>query len=118
MRRLQRKFKERPKEVLKLAAQSINVEAEAIMAEAKEITPVDLGALRASGLVMPVQFMPTKIRVAMGFGGPSAPYAIYVHEDLTANHPVGQAKFLEQPFRDRLPGMSKRIAERIERGLT
>lgn len=27
-------------------------------------------------------------------------YAIYVHENLTAKHPVGQAKFLEQPFRE------------------
>lgn len=28
------------------------------------------------------------------------PYAVYVHEDLEANHPNGgQAKFLEEPFR-------------------
>lgn len=27
-------------------------------------------------------------------------YAIYVHENLEAFHPVGQAKFLEQPARD------------------
>ncbi len=26
-------------------------------------------------------------------------YAVYVHENLEANHPVGQAKFLEQPAR-------------------
>jgi hypothetical protein len=32
--------------------------------------------------------------------GYSAPYAVYVHENLTANHPNGgQAKFLEQPMR-------------------
>lgn len=27
-------------------------------------------------------------------------YAIYVHEDMTARHPVGQAKYLEQPARE------------------
>lgn len=27
-------------------------------------------------------------------------YAIYVHENLEAHHPVGQAKFLEQPARE------------------
>lgn len=27
-------------------------------------------------------------------------YAVYVHENLEAHHPVGQAKFLEQPFRE------------------
>jgi hypothetical protein len=31
--------------------------------------------------------------------GYTAAYAIYVHENLTAHHPVGQAKFLEEPFR-------------------
>jgi len=29
----------------------------------------------------------------------TAPYAIYVHEDLTKRHPVGQAKFLEEAVR-------------------
>lgn len=31
--------------------------------------------------------------------GYTAAYAVYVHEDLTAFHPNGQAKFLEQPLR-------------------
>ncbi len=31
----------------------------------------------------------------------TAPYAVYVHEDLEANHPNGgQAKYLEQPARE------------------
>lgn len=34
--------------------------------------------------------------VAVGF---TAAYAMYVHENLEAHHPVGQAKFLEQPAR-------------------
>jgi predicted secreted hydrolase len=32
----------------------------------------------------------------------TASYAIYVHENLEAFHPVGQAKYLEQPFREML----------------
>lgn len=32
--------------------------------------------------------------------GYSAPYAIYVHEDLTVHHDNGQAKYLEQPARE------------------
>jgi len=35
--------------------------------------------------------------VSVGF---QTSYAIYVHENLEANHPVGQAKFLEQPARE------------------
>jgi hypothetical protein len=36
------------------------------------------------------------LRLAVGY---SAPYAIYVHENLQAHHPIGQAKFLETPAR-------------------
>jgi hypothetical protein len=36
-----------------------------------------------------------------GFVGFSAPYAVYVHEDMTANHPNGgQAKYLSAPARN------------------
>lgn len=35
--------------------------------------------------------------VLVGF---SQKYAIYVHENMNAHHPVGQAKFLEQPARE------------------
>jgi hypothetical protein len=38
-----------------------------------------------------------RLRLAVGY---SAPYAVYVHENLQANHPNGgQAKFLEAPAR-------------------
>jgi hypothetical protein len=38
----------------------------------------------------------TNVSVAIGY---TQAYAIYVHENLEAKHPVGQAKFLEQPMR-------------------
>lgn len=116
--KLLKKFQRRPEEILKLTAAAINIEAEIIMAEAKGLAPVDLGTLRASGFVKPPKFRRSKISISLGFGGPAAEYALFVHEDLTANHPVGQAKFLEQPFKKRLSGMSARIAKRIENGLT
>lgn len=37
-------------------------------------------------------------RIVCGY---SAPYAVYVHENLEAYHSNGQAKFLEQPARER-----------------
>lgn len=33
-------------------------------------------------------------------GQPASAYMVAVHEDLTANHPVGKAKFLEDPIRE------------------
>lgn len=40
-------------------------------------------------------------------------YAVFVHENLEAHHEVGQAKYLEQPYNERKPGMQSRIATRI-----
>lgn len=46
--------------------------------------------------------------VVVGF---SQRYAIYVHEDLTAYHKVGTAKFLEKPARRRRKALGKMIAK-------
>jgi predicted GNAT family N-acyltransferase len=45
-------------------------------------------------------------------------YAIYVHENLQAHHPVGQAKFLEQPARELQPVLRRIISEAASRGQT
>lgn len=46
-------------------------------------------------------------------------YAPYVHEDLDAFHPVGQAKFLESVLNESAPYMARRIGARLKglRGL-
>lgn len=81
--------------------------AEQIMNEAKHQTPVDTGNLRASGHVLPAQWVNTWCYVTLGFGGVAgtgkgqtkdAGYALYVHENMTARHRVGGAKFLERPM--------------------
>lgn len=53
-------------------------------------------------------------RVVVGY---TAAYAVYVHEDLEARHPVGQAKFLEQPMRQLAPVLSQMIADALKRGV-
>lgn len=45
-------------------------------------------------------------------------YAIYVHEDLEAQHPVGQAKFLEQPARELSTELGAQIGEGVAKGMT
>jgi len=79
----------------------------------QDYVPVDTGALRASGYVAPPELLPTGATIELGFGGPAAPYAVFVHEDLTKHHPVGQAKYLELPVRARLQGMPAVLAERV-----
>lgn len=72
--------------------------AEEIAARARDLVPVDTGAL--FGTIHVVQPRDARGRYRVGWaivaGGTSAPYAIYVHEDLRARHDRGQAKFMEK----------------------
>lgn len=89
-------------------------EAEIEMTEAKRRTPVDTGALRDSGFVEPAEEDFGGVSVRLGFGGASAPYAIYVHENLEAIHPVGEAKFLESTILESAPYLPARVAKRMQ----
>jgi hypothetical protein len=45
-------------------------------------------------------------------------YAIYVHENLEAHHPVGQAKFLEDPARTLQKDLSRMILVAMKQKMT
>lgn len=45
-------------------------------------------------------------------------YALYVHENLEAYHPIGQAKFLEQPAREYAKEFSKIVKTAMDSGQT
>lgn len=94
-------------------AQALTEEAEIEMKEAKRRTPVDTGTLRASGRVGKPEFTGTNVSVPMTFGGAASAYALIVHEDLDAWHPVGQAKFLESTLAESAPHMAARVAKRL-----
>lgn len=89
-------------------------EAEIEMTEAKRRTPVRTGALRDSGKVRLKQQGSSKweFEVQLAFGGPTAPYAVYVHENPWATHPVGQWKFLESTLVESAPYLAARVARR------
>lgn len=132
LEKLQRQLRARPEQITHAGSAALYVDAEQLIGEAKQLTPVDEGVLRASGHVQLPVNDGHDVLVLAGFGGPAgagnqgetnAPtkknptgdvgYAVYVHEDLTAHHTVGQAKFLETPFMRRLSGFGERIAARI-----
>jgi hypothetical protein len=117
---------------------ALRAEAEIEMTEAKRRTPVQTGALRSSGHVEgpeegtmslatfgnaasggqgEFRAGPDRadISVRLVFGGPAAAYAVYVHENLEAIHPVGQAKFLESTLLESAPYLVARIAARMKR---
>jgi hypothetical protein len=99
------------------------------MTEAKKRTPVDTrpnasyphqqaphpGQLRASGRVDIPKVEGKEVQVVLSFGqGPSGDYAIYVHEDPDAIHPVGQWKYLESVLMESQRYMGQRLASRMD----
>lgn len=118
-------------DVEKALGKALFQEGEELMAEAKILTPVDEGVLRSSGFVtLPFVDENNDTVVDVGFGGPAGSgnhggetnpddvgYALIQHEDLTLNHTVGQAKFLEVPLNERKSGYSKRLAKRISNNI-
>ena len=98
-------------------AQAIWEEANMIFAKSQILVPVDTGVLRGSGGVSaPEGLGGGRTYVDIFYGGPAAPYALYVHEILGNYHnPPTQAKYLEQPFMEALNTIQKNIAGRIIR---
>ena len=93
-----------------MMASALYREGERIMATSKTEVPVETGALRASGQVTPPTITAQGVEVVLGYGNSSVGYAVYVHENLMARHPVGKAKFLEDPMNRARQGMEDRLA--------
>lgn len=98
------------------AARALLEEMKIELLEAQRRTPVLTGALRDSGKVDLPQVSDQTISCQITFGTtePSSKYAIYVHEDLEAIHPTGQAKFLESVILESAPYMAQRVGRRID----
>jgi hypothetical protein len=99
-------------DVPKAIDKAIYTEALRIFRKSQRIVPVDKGFLKASGVIEG----PTNHEVLIGYGGPAASYALYVHEDPDAKHKAGKSyKYLETPFMEALAGMEKRLAQEVEK---
>lgn len=77
--------------------------------KAQDLTPVDTGALRASAFTEAESG--SNPSVIVGF---EEEYAIFVHENLEAHHPVGQAKFLEQPLKENSDKYVKYVRDKVQ----
>lgn len=101
------------KETPKIVATALYQEALVEQKEAMTRCPVDTGALRGSHQTQRPVIAGGDISVAIVCGGPAAPYAVHVHENLEADHPVGEAKWLERTIRESAPFMAERIGKRV-----
>lgn len=94
-----------------------------IVEKAKDLCPVapENGGLLRSTIRMELQGRDTMQSIEVMAGGPELArlskrgkdYAMEVHEDLTAHHEQGQAKFLERPFIE----IGLRIPEEVEQAI-
>jgi hypothetical protein len=127
--------------------------ADEVMSASKEVVPVDIGNLMGSGHVgkhagsdMGVDEGSAyddgdAVCIDLGYGGPAAPYALYVHEELqpSSGHSVnpnwswakaaqaGKAinwtrpgsgpKYLEAPYEARRPAIPPRILQAVKDAL-
>lgn len=83
--------------------------ASTVMNESAKICPVDTGFLRGSRYINKPVMYEDEINLNLGY---SAEYAIYVHENLLAQHkPPTQAKFLEVPLIQHAPEMLEEIVQ-------
>lgn len=85
-------------------------EGDALLAESREEVPVETGATWLSGYAQPLGRFTNTISVEVGY---TTEYAIYVHEILRYRHPTGKAKFLEDPFNRRAPGLQDRAGQEL-----
>ena len=82
-----------------------------IFRKSQRIVPVDKGFLKGSGVIE----KPVNHEVIIGYGGPAASYALYVHEDPEAQHKPGKSyKFLEGPVMEALESFESRLTRRME----
>lgn len=80
--------------------------------ESQKIVPIDKGILRASAFTR-MEGQGFNVSAVVGY---TANYALFVHEDLEARHKPGkQAKYLEQPLREKRPRIIEIVKEEIQK---
>lgn len=85
-------------------------EGERIMNDSKRMTPVDTGYLRASGYVNDPTISSDGVEVELGHW---ANYAAPVHDRVNVQHETGTARFLEMALDEHVPGIGRRIVDRV-----
>ena len=114
IKEVKKRLKEYPFRTLKALGKALYEESQVILGESKKQCPVDTGTLRSTGHVDEPKYTRSSVDIQIGYGGASAPYAIYVHERLDLRHKVGKAKFLEDPVKEALPKLPSSISERMK----
>lgn len=102
-------------------ARGLYEEATMAFNESQVLVPVDTGALKGSGHVTTPTVTPNSVEVTIGYGGPTASYALVVHERINSGSgkkifhaPPTQAKYLETPVKRRTSGLASRLGAYLQ----
>ena len=94
------------------------MEGERIMTVSKDEVPVDIGILKASGIVDRPIVEKNKVTVKLGYGGMAKAYARVQHERQDFVHKgQGKAHYLKDPTNAAKKGFGVRISRELERRL-
>lgn len=113
----EKNFNKKIKEIKGYTEQGLQDAAEHLLNAAIPLVPVDTGRLQRSGIV--TADGPATRYVSFEAHDPTTgyEYAPIQHENLSFNHTVGQAKFLEQPFVMETDAMIEIIRKSVVKGL-
>jgi len=104
--------------ITKEVAPTLFEEMEDVAGDSKEnFVPVRFGVLRDSIHATLPKVTGDSVSVSVVAGGPAEAYALIVHENLRAHHPVGQAKYLEQPFLQAQPRIKQALLRALGRAI-
>lgn len=94
------------------AARGLGKAAEHLLGEARNLVPLEEGTLSDSGVASVDE---DALTAAVSF---DTPYAVPVHENLTARHDAGrQAKYLETPLEGERDTMLELVAVEVKQAL-
>ena len=98
--------------------------AEDLLQKSRKLVPFKTGKLYESGIVEEIGETRTgniiyQVKYESNIPGENGVFynAVAQHEDLTYHHEVGQAKYLEQPYKENYELYKKAIAEKISEAL-
>lgn len=116
LKELQRAFILAGEDAPRFAARALREEADEAFIMSQSIVPVRTGTLLTSGEVHGPFVKGSKVYADITYGGPAAPYAIYVHElpPSKASHDYPTRwKYLENPVRLYARNMGERMTVRV-----
>jgi hypothetical protein len=116
LKELQRAFVIAGSDAPRFAAQALREEADEAFLLSQAVVPVRTGALLTSGEVHGPFVRGTRVYADITYGGPAAPYAVFVHElpPSRASHDYPTRwKYLENPVRLYARDMGARMTTRV-----